>query len=189
MNRRQFLSGAGATAVVVGAAAVGGAKARPMAVMPPGAVSFERFRTSCTACGLCISSCPQGVLAPAGVLAYGLAGTQMPRLDFTRGACDPACHRCAEVCPAQALVRYSAEERPKVKIGLAVWDRAACQTTAGETCTLCRDRCPTEAIRLVADTPEGVPHPVVDADKCVGCGRCENYCPAEGRAIRVTSCV
>ena len=27
--------------------------------------------------------------------------------------------------------------------------------------------------------------PKVDAAKCVGCGRCENYCPAERKAIHV----
>ena len=30
-----------------------------------------------------------------------------------------------------------------------------------------------------------IAHPKVDAAKCVGCGRCENYCPAETKAIRV----
>lgn len=185
MNRRQFLSGCGATAVVAGSSALCGVQAKPAVVMPPGAVSFDRFRTACTACGLCIASCPQGVLVPAGVFDYGLSGTLMPRLDFTRGGCDPTCQRCAEVCPAQALLKYSAEERPSVKMGLAVWNRQLCQTTTGQTCTLCHDRCPRQAIRLERDAPDGVAHPVVDPEACVGCGQCENYCPAEGRAIRV----
>ncbi len=156
------------------------------AVMPPGAISLKRLKWSCTACGLCMSSCPSKVIVAADFGDYGnnfLGPFELlPKLDFTKGACDPECSRCAEVCPAKALVRRPGEV---VKIGLAEWSRENCRTTKGDTCTLCSERCPTDAISLVADEEGQVAHPKVDASKCVGCGRCENYCPAERKAIRV----
>ena len=106
----------------------------------------------------------------------------MPKLDFSKGACDPGCSRCAEVCPAKALLRREGES---VRIGVAEWSMDDCRTTGGDACSLCRDRCPNEAISLVASEDGKVPHPVVDAAKCVGCGKCENYCPAVRKAIRV----
>ena len=182
MNRREFIAGAGAAIVARGASAAEGGSKPLRAVMPPGALSLSRFSRSCTACGLCISSCPEKALAHAGLLDYGLGGWMLPKLDFSKGACDPACSRCAEVCPAKALARRKGEV---VKIGLAEWSREDCRTTKGDTCTLCSERCPTDAISLVADEEGQVAHPKVDAAKCVGCGRCENYCPAERKAIRV----
>lgn len=188
MRRREFILGTGAVLAVAGAQAAAGesASARPLAVMPPGAGTLKRFRSSCLACGLCMSACPEKVLVPAGILDYGLSGAMMPRLDFTRGACDPTCGRCAEVCPAAALVRFATPaERARQRIGLAEWSREHCRTSAGETCTLCSERCPKSAISLVADVGSEVRHPVVDASLCVGCGKCENYCPATPKAIRV----
>ena len=110
----------------------------------------------------------------------------LPKLDFSKGSCNPECSRCAEVCPAKALARQPGQV---VKIGLAKWSREDCRTTKGETCTLCSERCPTDAITLVSDAEGTVAHPEVDAAKCVGCGKCENYCPAERKAIRVAPIV
>lgn len=186
MRRREFLLGSGALFAVSGAQASGvGTTDRPLAVMPPGAGTLGRFRRSCLACGLCMSACPSKVLKPAGVLEYGLAGTMMPKLDFVHGSCDPDCTRCSEVCPAAALERFRPAERARIRVGLASWSRERCRTTAGETCTLCSERCPKNAIRLVSDDGESIAHPVVDAEACIGCGKCEHYCPADGKAIRV----
>ena len=110
MTRRRFL-------VVMGSGVVGAATAQAIrewndparAVMPPGAVSLSHLKRSCTACGLCMASCPSKVLVPADSCDYGrtlFGGALLPKLDFSRGACDPSCARCAEVCPAQAFLRF-----------------------------------------------------------------------------------
>ena len=182
MKRREFIVGAGAVVVAYCGSAAFGGTGRGRVAMPPGALSLSRFSRSCSACGLCISSCPEKVLVHAGIFDYGLGGWMMPKLDFSRGSCDPSCKRCAEVCPAKALVRLDGQI---VKIGVAKWSREHCRAANGDACMLCSERCPTDAISLVADEEGQVAHPKVDAAKCVGCGRCENYCPAERKAIRV----
>lgn len=188
MRRRQFILGSGAVLAVAGAQAATGvaAEAAPRAVMPRGAGAWRQFRNRCVACGLCMSACPEKVLVPAGILDYGFSGALMPKLDFAKGACDPTCGRCAEVCPAAALTKFATrEERARQRIGVAEWTREKCRTSKGETCTLCSERCPKQAIALVKDEGAEIAHPVVSADACIGCGKCENYCPAEGKAIRV----
>ena len=42
-------------------------------VCPPGGRSIEDFNKNCTACSLCITACPNGVLQPA-LLQYGIIG-------------------------------------------------------------------------------------------------------------------
>ena len=190
MTRLGFLVGMGSSVAGVAAArAMRGWNDPVRAAMPPGAVSLSRLKRSCTACGLCMSSCPSKVIVPAGSCDYGgtlFTGALLPKLDFSRGACDPSCARCAEVCPAQAFLRFGhPSERARIKVGVAEWTRANCRTSSGEACTLCRERCPKDAISLVKDEGGEVAHPEVDAAKCIGCGRCENYCPAEAKAIRV----
>lgn len=42
-------------------------------------------------------------------------------------------------------------------------------------CTACAEGCPVNAIRMLADS-EGFPYPVIDAKKCVRCGKCLQVC-------------
>lgn len=153
---------------------------------PPGARSVSRLTSRCSACGLCISSCPGKALRAAGVTSYGLAGMMMPRLDFENGYCSPDCHKCAEVCPAKAIERVeSAGERARIRTGVAEWRHWECITRKGSSCGLCAVRCPNKAIKMVKDDGEEFAHPVVNLELCTGCGKCEHYCPAKPKAIVV----
>ena len=153
---------------------------------PPGARSVSRLTSRCSACGLCISSCPGKALRAAGVSSYGLAGMMMPRLDFENGYCSPDCHKCAEVCPAEAIERAeSAGERARIRTGVAEWRHWECITRKGSSCGLCAGRCPNKAIKMVKDDGDEFAHPVVDLELCTGCGKCEHYCPAKPKAIVV----
>ena len=170
MTRQGFLVGMGSCVGIAAVQTFKGWRDTARAVMPPGAVSLSRLKRSCTACGLCMSSCPSKVLVPAGSYDYGrtlFGGALLPKLDFSRGACDPSCARCAEVCPAQAFLRFGhPSERARIKVGIAEWTRANCRTSSGEACTLCSERCPKDAISLVKDEGGEVAHPKVDAAKC-----------------------
>ena len=51
----------------------------------------------------------------------------------------------------------------------------------GVNCNACLWHCPAEAIKLVPmdeANPKSAKVPVVDAEKCLGCGACEHLCPA-----------
>lgn len=52
-------------------------------ILPPGAVSADAFAQRCTACHLCVSRCPSGVLVPA-VLENGALQMGQPYMDFLK---------------------------------------------------------------------------------------------------------
>lgn len=186
-SRRRFL---GATAAVATAAALeardktvdGGlaaitdkkAPSRATRIVPPGAQSLRNVASHCTACQLCISACPNGVLRPS----TNIATFMQPESSYERGYCRPECVRCSEVCPAGAIRLISVADKSAVQIGHAVWVKENCVVlTDGVECGNCARHCPVGAIQMV-EADGGRHIPVVNADRCIGCGACENLCPA-----------
>ena len=105
-----------------------------------------------------------------------------PEMSYERGYCRPECAKCAEVCPTDAIRLADFMEKASTQIGHAVWVRANCVVVNdGVQCTNCERHCPTGAIRLVpldASDPHSLRIPAVDEERCIGCGACENLCPA-----------
>ncbi|MCF0196821.1 MAG: 4Fe-4S binding protein [Bacteroidaceae bacterium] len=168
--------------------------ARMKLITPPGSLSARNMAEHCTACQLCITACPNDVLRPSGSLHRFM----QPEVSYERGYCRPECNRCSEVCPTGAIRPIAKEARAAIQVGHAVWVEANCiPAREGKPCGLCERRCPAGAIQLVvANTAyqkrdnrwydpnnneiDGrlVPRiPVINEEKCVGCGACENLCP------------
>ena len=116
-------------------------------------------------------------------------------MSYERGYCRPECTKCSEVCPAGAIKPVSAGEKSSIQIGHAVWVKENCiPLTDGVKCGNCARHCPTGAIQMVPfrgrhryrggrednagnDSPE-IRIPVINTERCIGCGACENLCPA-----------
>lgn len=190
-SRRRFLTAAAAVAATAalkaqekvvdgGLAAIADKKIprRSTRIVPPGAISLRNMARHCTACQLCVSACPNGVLRPS----TDLETLMQPESSYERGYCRPECTRCSEVCPAGAIVRLSAADKSSVQIGHAVWVKENCvPLTDGVECGNCARHCPVGAIQMVAsrkDDPDSPKVPVVNEARCIGCGACENLCPA-----------
>jgi len=206
LSRRAMLTGA---AVVVGTAAMAQTKIkvdggladiedkkvpqRKTPLTPPGSLSARNMQRHCTACQLCVSACPNNVLRPSSdPLRF-----MQPEMSFERGYCRPECTRCSEVCPTAAIQPVSPEDKTAIRVGHAVWIADNCIPVAnGDHCGACARKCPADAIQMVDyTTADGrtVQVPAVDAERCTGCGKCENLCPArpfsaiyvEGYAVHV----
>ena len=189
-ERRAFLVGAavaGTTAALAqtqmkvdgGLAVIEDKKApkRNTIITPPGSVGIRHLERHCTACQLCVSSCPNNVLRPSTDLQHFM----QPVMSFERGYCRPECTRCSEVCPAGAIKPITREEKTAIHAGHAVWVKENCVVlTDGVSCGNCARHCPTGAIQMIDyKGPNGtVKVPAVDENKCIGCGACENLCPA-----------
>lgn len=189
--RRSFLVGVGVLAAtsalkaqekqVDGGLAAIVAKQRPQRqtpIVPPGARSLSHFSQHCTACQLCVSVCPNNVLRPSTALET----LMQPESSYERGYCRPECTKCSEVCPAGAIRKITPAEKSSIQIGHAVWVAANCvPLTDGVACGNCARHCPAGAITMVSSNPEvpGAPQiPAVNTERCIGCGACENLCPA-----------
>ena len=145
-------------------------------IRPPFARPDERlFLELCTRCGLCMQACKTNTLQPA-TLGSGLEALMTPVLVPQIAGCDGACTLCGEVCPTNAIVRFTQEEKHSVKMGSAVLELGRCiGWTQNKDCNECVKICPTQAIKVAEK--DGVLKPVslVNAE-CTGCGLCEKRC-------------
>lgn len=190
-SRRKFLSVTAAVATAAaaraqektvdgGLAAITDKKipARKTRIVPPGAQGIKNLSSHCTACQLCVAACPNGVLRPS----TDLASLMQPESSYERGYCRPECTRCSDVCPAGAILPITTAEKSSTQIGHAVWIKDNCvPLTDGVECGNCARHCPVGAITMVPSdaTDENSPKiPVVDTERCIGCGACENLCPS-----------
>lgn len=167
---------------------------RQTPIVPAGAESLRNFSKHCVGCQLCVAACPNHVLRPA----TSLTNFMQPEMSYERGYCRPECTKCSEVCPAGAINKIDLAEKSSTQIGHAVWIEKNCVVlTDGVSCGSCAVHCPVGAISMVEATDEkygGRKIPVVDTERCIGCGACENLCPArpfsaiyvEGHAMHKT---
>lgn len=189
-GRRSFLIGAGvamaASALAQEKKKVDGGLAviedkkipeRKTPLTPPGSLSAQHFAQHCTACQLCVSKCPNDVLRPSTELDTFM----QPKMEYDRGYCRVECNACSSVCPTGAIKPISLEEKSSTQIGHAVLIKKNCISAQGEvTCGNCERHCPTGAIQMVNinDDPMQPMIPAINESRCIGCGACENLCPA-----------
>ena len=151
---------------------------RQTPLVPAGSSSLKNFSDHCTACQLCVSSCPNNVLRPSS----SPENFMQPEMHYDKGYCRPECNNCSQVCPAGAIRPVSVEEKSSIQIGHAVVDLSRCVVnTDNVDCGNCARHCPAGAIHMVRKNPEdmlSILIPAVDEERCIGCGACEHLCPA-----------
>lgn len=195
VSRREFVAGTAGAAVLLG---VGGVAVLtptdPEVLRPPGGQDEEHFIGLCIRCDRCRSACPRNAIEVSGIEA-GLINMRSPRLDYRSGRitsgyealrsyddpyegvlaavgggfCD-FCGLCIANCPTGALQEFD----PTAEwIGEAVVIPDLCiafEKIGG--CRKCVDYCAFNAIVLDDEM-----RPVVEPQKCNGCGMCESICP------------
>ena len=144
-------------------------------LVPFGARGEKEFYSHCTACQLCVSACPNGVLRPSTDFEHFL----QPEMGYEKGYCRPECNACSQVCPAGAILPVEKGQKLTMHIGMAHVNLGLCFAAQGEaTCGNCAKHCPVGAIRMVEQEGCVHPAPVVAEEQCIGCGACEFLCPS-----------
>ena len=197
-SRRGFLGRGAATLGLAGiCAACWGAARRTAAwaaggtgvVRPPGSAPPEMFASLCSRCGQCVKACPTRILEPVplerqgtvpeGVRNFLLAGT--PEVTYGGvGFCDENCVRCGTVCPTGAISLADTGVKKSLKIAGIAFDLEKCLIFYQRECSICRRECTYGAVKFVWSDEEYAELPTIDADLCVGCGRCVVFCPGTG---------
>jgi ferredoxin-type protein NapF len=143
----------------------------PLAVRPPYGLDESLFQSGCLACEhhACVTSCEEKIIV--------LDERKIPTLDFSRNGCT-FCEACAQACDHEvlSLERSGAEEWINAMFRI---HPDACIAHQGVICFACKEPCMEDAILF-----NGMFNPVIDENRCNGCGFCLGRCPT--RAIDYT---
>ncbi|MDR9828539.1 4Fe-4S dicluster domain-containing protein [Vibrio sp. FNV 38] len=123
---------------------------------PPKAIDEHLFQQICNGCGDCEIACPEQVISIEQDYAC---------LNIDYGYCSQ-CGECGKVCLSGALHGNNSD------IGLRPIFNSGCQNAIVGDCTLCADRCPKHAIKIV-----DFELPQIESSLCDGCSRCKQGCP------------
>ena len=156
--------------------------------LPPGAKDLDTFSATCIRCYACVGVCPTGVLTVRK--NGGVAEFCIPELDFdkTDGSyCEQYCNACSQVCPTGAIQQLTMDEKQQRRVATASVIREACLAWEDrQECMACDEFCGYNAIEHRVGR-DGIAKPIVNPQKCRGCGACRNICPATriGNAIKM----
>jgi ferredoxin-type protein NapF len=120
------------------------------------------FTERCERCDDCIRACQPQILQP------GDGG--FPEVNFHLGGCT-FCGQCVNHCRHDAFEPL--QSRPW-QLRIAFQDH--CLSANGVTCRACGDQCDENAIRFRLQTG-GRALPILDQQRCTGCGACLAPCP------------
>ncbi len=160
-------------------------KSRKILIRPPAALREEDFLKTCINCHLCGQTCPNDCIKYIDNYLNPVMH-DTPYIHPRSKGCI-LCMRCTRVCPSGALQPVADDEgetiQKHVKMGIAAIDKNICNSYNNYACGVCVRACPFSGVALYAETWE---KPVVNKEKCVGCGLCEQACIHYPQAIRVT---
>ena len=197
LGRRQVVTSLATGVAMVPLIRLGSLALRPeeYLIRPPGAQSEAEVLSRCIRCGQCMKVCLTNAIQPV-LWEAGLEGLYTPRLVPRLGYCSYSCTLCGQVCPTGAIPKLELPMKQAIALGTATIDRSRCiPYSEGTDCLVCEEHCPVAPKAITFNEAEVLNNrgqkilvklPVVQPDRCIGCGHCEYVCPVGGAAaIRV----
>lgn len=136
----------------------------PLVLRPPYGLEESLFQSECITCEskACVASCDEEIIF---ILEDGT-----PSLDFTNSGCT-FCEDCASVCEPNVLNLENIHTSEQLNASFRI-STEGCVAHNGVICFSCKEPCIDDAILF-----NGLFNPVIDTDKCTGCGFCVGRCP------------
>jgi len=152
-------------------------------IRPPASVDPVLFNSLCCRCESCIKACPTHILIPY-TGSSDLLSWLTPEVSFNSGYCLESCNLCSRVCPTGAINLFSVEAKNQLVMGIAEIQMDKCLLKNNQECIRCREACKFNAVDFpdAGDLLNVVP--LINKEKCVGCGACQVVCPAECIHVR-----
>jgi ferredoxin-type protein NapF len=176
-NRRRLFLSSG-TGLAIGLILPRFLKASEKArIRPPGSVEAGLFNVLCLRCGSCIKTCPSDILLQCSDMHDPMTW-MTPEISFSNGYCLENCNLCSEACPSGAITLFSTKAKGQLPIALAEVIPDECLLLKHKECDRCKTACKYDAIEMESKTAF-MTLPVIEKDKCVGCGACAVICPPE----------
>jgi ferredoxin-type protein NapF len=137
-----------------------------LVVRPPYGFNESLFQSECVACEskACVASCDEQIIV---IQADGT-----PRLDFSKSGCT-FCEDCASVCEPNVLSLENGHTSEHINATFRI-STEGCVAHHGVICFSCKEPCIDDAILF-----NGMFNPVIDMDRCTGCGFCLGRCPTQ----------
>lgn len=141
-----------------------------LVIRPPYAQNKAFFSTICLTCKdtPCVDVCEEEIIF--------LDENHTPCLLFTKSGCT-FCEECAKACPNEVL-----HVKPDTKVVIDAYvkiDIGKCIAWNGTICNSCGDVCNVNAIKFF-----GMFRPMIEMDKCNGCGFCYSICPTNAIVVK-----
>ena len=138
----------------------------PLAVRPPYGLNESLFQSKCVTCEskACVTSCDEQIIV---IQADGT-----PRLDFSKRGCT-FCEDCASACEPNVLSLEHTHTSDRINATFRI-STEGCVAHHGVICFSCKEPCIDDAILF-----NGMFNPVIDMDRCTGCGFCLGRCPTQ----------
>jgi ferredoxin-type protein NapF len=138
-------------------------------VRPPYGSSESLFQSECPTCEskACAASCDEKIIV------IGAEGS--PILNFSKSGCT-FCEECANACEANVLSLENTQTAERINARFRI-STEGCVAHHGVICFSCKEPCIDDAILF-----NGMFNPVIDMDRCTGCGFCLGRCPTQAIA-------
>ena len=142
----------------------------PAVLRPPYAKEPSLFQSRCPECPdhACATGCEEEIIV--------IRADRTPTLNLNQKGCT-FCDACAEACEAGVLSLEEGAERINAIFRI---DPAACLAHHGTICFACKEPCIDDAILFA-----GLYNPVIDEERCTGCGFCLGRCPTRAIDYRI----
>jgi len=137
-----------------------------LVVRPPYGLDTSVFLRECITClsKWCVASCDEQIIF--------IQEDGTPALDFTKSGCT-FCEACAEACEPDVLGLENRHTSEQLNATFRI-STEGCVAHNGVICFSCKEPCIDDAILF-----NGMFNPVIDTDKCTGCGFCVGRCPTQ----------